>query len=304
MNANNADRNAPPDIQGTMKSPLVKSALFHGVLLVVCMVGLPIFRPNTEIIPEAVPIEIATVADKSSTDKAPARADIEKPKAEEKKPEEKPKPTPAPTNTAEAPKPVLEKPKPVEKPKPPEPKPEPKPDDVADPDKKAEEKPKPPEKKKEPEKKPEIQQEQKEAFNSVLKNLMQTEPVAGEKKMDAPQTGETPSPMASLSDRLAVNEITARLSRQLAQCWNVGAGAKYAENQIVTIRITVNQDRTVRDVQVQDMMRYNSDSYFRAAADNAIRAVRHPDCTPLDLPPDKYNIWKDIVFNFDPSLMM
>lgn len=301
MNANNADRNAPPDIQGTMKSPLMKSAVFHGVLLVIIMVGLPIFRPNVEIIPEAVPIEIATVADKSSTDKAPARADVEKPKPEEKKPEEKPKPTPAPTNTAEAPqKPVLEKPKPVEKPKPQESKA----DDIADPDKKAEEKPKPVEKPKPPEKKPEVQQEQKEAFNSVLKNLMQTEPVAGEKKMEAPQTGETPSPMASLSDKLAVNEITARLSRQLAQCWNVLAGAKYAENQIVSLRITVNPDRTVRDAQVIDTIRYNSDTYFRAAADSALRALKHPYCTPLDLPTDKYDLWKVIDFNFDPSLML
>ncbi|HEY0901429.1 MAG TPA: hypothetical protein VGD95_04840 [Micavibrio sp.] len=301
MNANNADRNAPPDIQGTMKSPLMKSAAFHGVLLVIIMVGLPIFRPNVEIIPEAVPIEIATVADKSSTDKAPARADVEKPKPEEKKPEEKPKPTPAPTNTAEAPqKPVLEKPKPVEKPKPQESKA----DDIADPDKKAEEKPKPVEKPKPPEKKPEVQQEQKEAFNSVLKNLMQTEPVAGEKKMEAPQTGETPSPMASLSDKLAVNEITARLSRQLAQCWNVLAGAKYAENQIVSLRITVNPDRTVRDAQVIDTIRYNSDTYFRAAADSALRALKHPYCTPLDLPTDKYDLWKVIDFNFDPSLML
>lgn len=300
MNAKAHDRYEPRDIQGTMFSPLVKSSIFHIVLLVVIMVGLPIFRPNTEIIPEAIPIEIATVADKSSTDKAPARADIEKPKAEEKKPEEKPKPAPAPTNTAEAPpKPALEKPKPVEKPKPAETKP----DDLPDPDKKKlAEKPKPQEKK--PEKKPEVQQEQKDAFNSVLKNLMQTEPVAGEKKMDAPQTGETPSPMASLSDRLAVNEITARLSRQLSQCWNVLAGAKYAENQVVTVRITVNQDRTVRDAKVLDQMRYSTDSYFRAAADNAVRAIHHPYCTPLDLPTDKYDLWKVIDFNFDPSMMM
>lgn len=300
MNANALDRNNQPDVQGTMKSPLMKSAIFHGALLVICMVGLPIFRPSTETIMEAVPIEIATVDDMSQTDKAPARADIEKPKPIEKPPEEKPKPAPAPTNTAEAPqKPVLDKPKPVEKPKPPEPV---KDDAIPDPDKKAEEKPKP--KPKEPEKKPEIQQEQKEAFNSVLKNLMTAEPVAAEKKMEAPTVGDTPSPMASLTDRLAVNEITARLSKQLSNCWNVAAGAKYAENQIVNIRITVNQDRTVRNAEVVDMMRYNTDTYFRAAADNAIWAVRHPDCTPLDLPPDKYDLWKVINFSFDPSLMM
>lgn len=287
-----------PDMQGTMKSPLTVSLVFHGVLLVVCMFGLPIFRPNIEIIPESVPIEIAMVDDMSQTDRAPARAEIEKPKPEEKPIEEPPKPKTA-TNTSETmQKPALDKPKPVEKPKPPEPLA----DDVADPDKEAEEKPK--EKPKPPEKKPVVQEEQKEAFNSLLKNLELNKPVAAEQKVDATQTGETPSPMASLTDRLAVNEITARLSKQLGYCWNVMAGAKYAENQIIDIRITVNPDRTVRDTQVVDQMRYNTDTYFRAAADSAQRALRHPYCTPLDLPADKYEIWKTITFRFDPSLML
>ncbi len=287
-----------PEIRGTMKSSLTKSCTFHAVLLVICMVGLPIFRSNTEIIPEAVPIEIATVDDLSQTDKAPARADVEKPKPEEKPEKEPEKPRTA-TNTSETmQKPVLDKPKPVEKPKPPEPLA----DDVADPDKKAEEKPK--EKPKPPEKKPEVKQEQTEAFNSLLKNLEETKPVTAEQKTEAPQVGETPSPVASLTDRLAVNEITARLSRQLSFCWNALAGAKYAEDQIVAIRISVNPDRTVRDAQVVDQMRYSTDTYFRAAADSALRALRHPNCTPLDLPQDKYDIWKSITFNFDPSLML
>lgn len=298
MNASAVHNENLPDIQGTMKTPLVKSAIFHGILLAICMVGLPIFRPNIEVIPEAVPIEIATVADMSQTDRAPARAEVEKPKPEEKPEEEPPKPKTA-TNTAETPqKPVLEKPKPVEKPKPPEPQD----DDVADPDKKAEEKPK--EKPKPPEKKPEVNQEQKEAFSSLLKNLEVNKPAPSEQKIEANQTGETPSPMASLTDRLAVNELQEKLRRQLSYCWNVLAGAKYAEDQIIDIKITVNPDRTVRDSQVVDQMRYNTDTYFRAAADSALRALKHPYCTPLDLPPDKYELWKNITFRFDPSLML
>lgn len=281
------------DSQGTMKTPLATSLVFHAVILAICMMGLPYIKPDIDVLPESVPIEIASVDDLSTTDRAPARADVEKPKAEEK-PEEKPKPKP-PTNTAEAPqKPVLEKPKPVEKPKPPEPMA----DDIADPDKKAEEKPKP------PEKKPVIQQEQNEAFSSLLKNLEETKPAAGAQKIEAPTLGETPSPMASLSDRLAANEIQARLQKQLGYCWNVLAGAKYAENLVVDIRIFVNQDRTVHDAQVLDQMRYSTDTYFRAAADSALRALRHPYCTPLDLPPEKYNLWKTMVFRFDPSSML
>lgn len=288
-----------PEVQVGMKSPVTKSVIFHGLLLVFMMVGLPIFRPNTEMIMESVPIEIATVDDMTQTNREAARADAEKPKPEEK-PIEEPKPRTT-TNTAEAPpaKPVvLEKPKPVEKPEPPEPLAE----DIADPDKKPEKKPE--EKPKEPEKKPTVKPEDNEAFNSLLKNLEINKPVEGAQKVEAPLTGATPSPMATLTDQLAVNEITARLSKQLSYCWNVGAGAKYAEDQIIDIKITVNPDRTVRDAQVLDQMRYSTDTYFRAAADSALRALRHPYCTPLDLPTDKYDMWKTITFRFDPSLML
>lgn len=299
MNATAMNQEEMPDIQGTMKSPLAKSAMFHGVLLLVCMFGLPIFRPNIEIVAEAVPIEIATVDDMSRTNLAPARAEVEKPKPEEK-PEKEPEKPRTVTNKSETPpKPVLDKPKPVEKPKPAEALD----DDIADPDKKAEEKPKPPEKK--PEKKPEVKPEQTDAFNSLLKNLEETKPVAGEKKIEAPQTGETPSPMATLSDRLTANEITERLRQQLTGCWNPLAGAAYAENLVVAVRIYVNPDRTVRNAQIIDQMRYNTDTYFRAAADSALSALRHPNCTPLDLPLDKSHVWQpSILFNFDPSQML
>jgi hypothetical protein len=90
---------------------------------------------------------------------------------------------------------------------------------------------------------------------------------------------------------------------QLSQCWNILPGAARAETLAVNLTITVNQDRTVRDVQITDLARYTTDTFFRAAADNAIRAIKHPDCTPLDLPADKYTMWREITLNFDPRTM-
>ena len=46
------------------------------------------------------------------------------------------------------------------------------------------------------------------------------------------------------------------------------------------------------------------DRYFQAAAEAARRAVLNVNCQPLQLPPDKYEIWKEIRFNFDPSKML
>jgi hypothetical protein len=60
----------------------------------------------------------------------------------------------------------------------------------------------------------------------------------------------------------------------------------------------------VQDAQIVDTMRYNSDTYYRAAADSALRAVRNPQCNPLDLPPQKYELWKTIVVTFDPRKML
>ena len=91
---------------------------------------------------------------------------------------------------------------------------------------------------------------------------------------------------------------------QLAPCWNVPTGVKYAEDLAVEIRVSMNRDMTVRDARVMDRGRYGRDSAFRAAADSAVRALRNPRCSPLKLPPEKYNLWKTIIINFDPSDML
>ncbi|GIR66634.1 MAG: hypothetical protein CM15mP70_17410 [Pelagibacteraceae bacterium] len=45
------------------------------------------------------------------------------------------------------------------------------------------------------------------------------------------------------------------------------------------------------------------DPSFRTAAEAAMRAVNNPDCSPLLLPEDKYDLWKEINFTFDFSWM-
>ena len=64
------------------------------------------------------------------------------------------------------------------------------------------------------------------------------------------------------------------------------------------------RDGTVKNAGVLDIGRYNRDSAFRAAADSALRALRNPRCSPLKLPPEKYDQWKTIVINFDPQDML
>lgn len=94
------------------------------------------------------------------------------------------------------------------------------------------------------------------------------------------------------------------LQAQLSQCWKLQSGARYAEDLIVEIKLSVNPDRTIRDAKIVNQLRYMSDGYFRAAADSALRAVRNPSCNPLDLPPNKYDLWKEITVVFDPREML
>jgi hypothetical protein len=48
------------------------------------------------------------------------------------------------------------------------------------------------------------------------------------------------------------------------------------------------------------MGRYTSEPFFRAAADSALRAVFK--CSPLkNLPPEKYGSWREMELNFDPQ---
>jgi hypothetical protein len=144
---------------------------------------------------------------------------------------------------------------------------------------------------------------------SVLKDVAKLKPA--EQQVKAPETKtdvkstqpEAQSQAPSLSQRLTISEEDA-LRRQIQQCWNMPIGARDAQNLIVEIMIDVNPDRTVQHVEIVDKSRFASDPFFRTAAEAAQRAVLSPRCTPLDLPPEKYEQWKHIDFTFDPRDML
>ena len=141
-----------------------------------------------------------------------------------------------------------------------------------------------------------------DSFNSLLKNLAENdEPITPPSE----QTQDVNSANTSriVENRLSMGEQNALLA-QLARCWNVPTGARYAEDLIVDLRLVVNPDRTVQSAKVVDTGRYNRDSFFRAAADAALRAVRNPACSPLDLPPEKYQEWRYLRLTFNPSSML
>ena len=102
--------------------------------------------------------------------------------------------------------------------------------------------------------------------------------------------------------RLQRTEIDA-VRRQISECWNMPAGARDAENLIVTIRATVAPDGTVTSAVIEDRSRMG-DPFYRAAAESAQRAMLNPRCQPLKLPPEKYEQWKNLRIDFNPKDMI
>lgn len=301
---------AQPSAIPSMQVPIVKSGIFHLLIIGALTVGIPFVKKDPITISPPISVEIVDISELTMTNKVappakpkedkppePAQKKEASPTVTSEKPPELSKPAPPDVSTAEStpdvpppPKPLERKP--IEKPKPPEPKPE-----VT-----KKEEPKPKEKVKEkPKEEPKPAQDD---FQSLLKNLTPEEdkPVEGEKALDPDATPDA-GQIAKLGDQLTISEQDA-VRRQLSGCWYVQAGAKYAEELIVEVRVEMNRDRTVNRAAILDQSRYNRETHFRAAADAALRALRNPNCSPLKLPPDKYDQWKTFVIGFDPRNML
>jgi hypothetical protein len=217
------------------------------------------------------------------------------------KPSDKPIQAEQKAPTPKTPKPVT--PSVQEKPKEQTP-PEPVKEKTFDPDEDAEpmDKPKPKDKPKDEAKK------KQEDFAALLNQLKQeaktdnskdakdkTNAEENKTKSDAPYDASMP---------LSISE-TDMIRSQFLVCWIMPAGAKDAHTLAVRVKVELQQDGSVLKAAVasDQMGRYNSDSFFRAAADSAVRAVHK--CSPLkNLPPDKYGAWRSMELNFDPQEML
>ena len=303
---NNSRRPSSGSAPG-LKKPLIYSVAFHGALVLLAIFGLPHIVKEREVI-ESVPVELVTnISEITTTNKPPVKTPPkEDPKPEPPKPAEK-KPPPTPTPPPPPEEALEEPPKPDVKPepttaeiaeklikKPPEKKPE-KPKPVKKP-----EKPKP--KKEEPKK-----DTQQDDFDKLLNTQLEADPPQPETPPNEQPNNNTPEPspnVSRFSDVLSMSERDA-LIQQLSGCWSVisSMGSSNAGELAVEVRVTMNPDRTVRTAQIVNMSRYNSDTFFRSAADAALRALKNPRCNPLILPPDKYSQWQNMVINFDPKDM-
>jgi len=275
-----------------MKGPFTASLIFHAIVISFCIFGIPYIHKDVPIPPEPLSVELAKPDELTKAVKPPAHVMPHPP------PQQLEKPPPVPQmRQVTTPTP----PKAVEPEKPPEQEVKPTPmkqaDEIAPPVKKPVKPHKPPEKKPVKDK----AEDQKQAFQSLLRNMMPNKPAPTAN--DTPDKADKPSPSAQVAQSLTNYELSG-LMRQLSECWSVMGGARDAQSLVVTIKVYMNPDRTVQSREIVDQFRYASDPVFRAAADSVIRAIDDPHCNPLDLPAEKYELWKVMTIPFDPKEML
>ena len=189
---------------------------------------------------------------------------------------EPPKPEPKPDAVPPPPDEIANLPKPRKKVEPP--KPEPK---LAQLDVKPRPKPKPP--------KPQSMFDPNRIAALLDKSKKEEAPSAPQ-----PQSLDVARETASLQDAIR---------SQVQSCWLVPAGAPEAENLVVRLRISLNPDGSLsRPPEIVDQGRLGQSDYYRVAAESARRAVQK--CSPLKLPVDSYDLWRDIELTFDPKQMI
>ena len=288
-----------------MRDALVYSVLSHAVIMVIGYFGLPYIQREAVLTDTPIMVEIVNVSE--LTNAPPPKPEKKPPPKAEKKP---PPPPKKPSQTAAPPPPPPAKdPEVAALPAEPKPKAKPKP--------KPEAKPKPKPIRKLAKAKPRRKPKPPDAFTSVLRTVekLKNRPPPKEKKKEdkKPEKKETfeqqmAQALMSRTARhdplrsLAISEIDL-VRQQIRECWSLPAGAKEAENLSIEIKMAMNPDGTVRQARILDQNRLQSDPFFRAAAESALRAVLNPHCNPLKLPPEKYQQWQNMILIFDPRDM-
>ncbi len=223
---------------------------------------------------------------KDFLDTSPAKEE-KTPKKTEKKPVPKPARKPAP--------------KPARKPKP-KPQPKPKPENKT---------PKTPPAKKETPQNNTIANPLKSLMDSVntLEKEIGKEAVSPviKKGTEVNNMGVEGGTSGSYFSDLTISETDA-IAGRLRECWNLDPGVRGIENMVIEIRAYLNRDGSIRDVQILDKGRYNSDSHFRAIAESARRAVytcsSKNNVNVYKIFPekyaDKYNLWNTLLLRFNP----
>ena len=293
------------------------SSVLHLVVLLLVYFGMPSLFKVEDPIERPIPVTVYPMRDETvlPPPQAPEREAVVAPEAEPE-PTKEPVPMPPDPDVAhEAPPPPPDttpaKPEPAPRvaeavaPPPPPTIPEPSAAPPPPPPKPAQVATLKPRPKPEPEPLIEEKPEPPNLLESLLKSVIEStqHEIKLEQKQAKAAPVETPPEVVSTSrvtDEPLSSSVSDAIRRQVEDKWNVPAGAANAGDLAVEIRILLMPDGEVRRAEIVDQARL-SDAFYRTMAESARRAVLQ--ASPLrDLPPDRYEDWREITFRFRPPV--
>jgi outer membrane biosynthesis protein TonB len=280
-----------------MRRSFIWSAALHFAVLLLAILGLPRLWETKHVTDTPMIVEMVKIDEQTASKDTPKPAEKKKPVKKTPPPPKAP-PPPEPPPVAEAPSPdaekvpVLKAAKPKKTPK------------KKEPPKKAEARPTPPRAIADARPRRRPLPPKDDFLQSVLRDVAPDE--RGEKVEKPDKKEPLPQPAEKVVQNRAPLDAVATMSEidairhKIEQCWAIPAGARDADKLVVSIRVWVNPDGTVRDARILDQGRLG-DAFFRTAAESALRAVRNPRCSPLPIPPKKYEQFKEMVLDFNPK---
>jgi hypothetical protein len=285
-----------------MRRSVIWSALLHFLVLVLAIVGLPRLWDTRHPSEAPMIVEVVNIDKQTTAKDMPKRAEkTKKPLKKAPPPKARPRPAPPPPEpprVTEAPAPDAEKVPIIKK----------KPKQVPKKEKKKKVQAAPPAPPRaiaraRPRHRPLPPKD--DFLQSVLRDVAPEE--RGEQPKDKPDKKEpAPQPVKQAPRRAPRDAVVTTLEidairHKIEHCWVIPAGAQDADKLVVSIRVWVNPDGRVREARILDQSRMLKDVFYRTAAESALRAVLNPRCSPLPIPPTKYDQFKEFVLDFNPK---
>ncbi len=115
---------------------------------------------------------------------------------------------------------------------------------------------------------------------------------------------ETEEVVEEKGAELSISEIDLVL-QQLSRCFIAPAGAEIKKSMYVKISAKIQRNRRVLEnsIRIVDTNISKSSTVYGPITESAMRTLLNPDCIPLKLPEDKYELWKNLTMKFDYSIM-
>ena len=103
---------------------------------------------------------------------------------------------------------------------------------------------------------------------------------------------------------MSISEIDLVL-QQLSRCFIAPLGAKIEKTTFVKISAKILQNRRViqNSIRIVDTNIDINNPFYDPLTRSSMNTFLNPDCIPLKLPEEKYDLWKNITLTFDYSIM-